>query len=149
MKPEFALADHTHEVRVRRKRMTFATSPGTYSGKLVANWIFDKPFVTRPIIVCSPEDDGGNLDAAAAVAASLTQDANGLCTSIVIRTRHSQTIPQNLVTLIVGGVFNLFGASAAGIVVGLAAAPFVWTKTADDVLANVARFCPRISNSDH
>ena len=27
--------------------------------------------------------------------------------------------------------------------------PFVWTKTADDILANVARFCLRTSNSDH
>ena len=27
--------------------------------------------------------------------------------------------------------------------------PFVWTKTADEVLANVARFCKQISNSDH
>jgi transposase len=27
--------------------------------------------------------------------------------------------------------------------------PFVWTKTADDILANVARFCQRTSNSVH
>jgi transposase len=27
--------------------------------------------------------------------------------------------------------------------------PFVWTKTADDILTNIARFCQRISNSDH
>jgi transposase len=27
--------------------------------------------------------------------------------------------------------------------------PFVWTKTADDILANIARFCRRTSNSDH
>jgi transposase len=27
--------------------------------------------------------------------------------------------------------------------------PFVWTKTADEILANVARFCHRISNSGH
>jgi transposase len=27
--------------------------------------------------------------------------------------------------------------------------PFVWTKSADDILANVARFCQRTSNSDH
>jgi len=27
--------------------------------------------------------------------------------------------------------------------------PFVWTKTADDVLASVARFCLRTSNSGH
>jgi transposase len=27
--------------------------------------------------------------------------------------------------------------------------PFVWTKTADQVLASVARFCQRTSNSDH
>jgi len=25
----------------------------------------------------------------------------------------------------------------------------VWTKTADEILANVARFCHRISNSGH
>jgi transposase len=28
-------------------------------------------------------------------------------------------------------------------------APFVWTKTADDILASVARFCQRISDSGH
>lgn len=27
--------------------------------------------------------------------------------------------------------------------------PFVWTKTADNILTNVARFCQRISNSNH
>jgi transposase len=29
------------------------------------------------------------------------------------------------------------------------ARPFVWTKTADEILASVARFCKRITNSDH
>jgi len=27
--------------------------------------------------------------------------------------------------------------------------PFVWTKTADDILAAVARFCQRTSDSGH
>ena len=27
--------------------------------------------------------------------------------------------------------------------------PFVWTKTADEILASVARFCKRISHSGH
>jgi hypothetical protein len=27
--------------------------------------------------------------------------------------------------------------------------PLVWTKTADEILASVARFCQRISNSGH
>jgi transposase len=27
--------------------------------------------------------------------------------------------------------------------------PFVWTKTADQILASVGRSCQRISNSDH
>ena len=27
--------------------------------------------------------------------------------------------------------------------------PFVWTKTADDILASVAKFCQRTSNSAH
>ncbi len=27
--------------------------------------------------------------------------------------------------------------------------PFIWTKTADDILTNVARFCQRTSNSNH
>jgi len=29
------------------------------------------------------------------------------------------------------------------------AKPFVWTKTADEILQTVARFCHRISNSGH
>jgi hypothetical protein len=27
--------------------------------------------------------------------------------------------------------------------------PFVWTNTADEILASVARYCQRISNSGH
>jgi len=27
--------------------------------------------------------------------------------------------------------------------------PFVWTKTADEIFASIARFCQRISNSGH
>ncbi|MBP6815203.1 MAG: IS630 family transposase, partial [Burkholderiaceae bacterium] len=27
--------------------------------------------------------------------------------------------------------------------------PFVWTKSADDILASIQRFCLRISNSRH
>jgi len=27
--------------------------------------------------------------------------------------------------------------------------PFIWTKTANEILASVARFCQRISNSGH
>ena len=27
--------------------------------------------------------------------------------------------------------------------------PFVWTKTADEILASISRFCQRTSNSDH
>lgn len=27
--------------------------------------------------------------------------------------------------------------------------PFIWTKTADEILANVARFCKRTSESGH
>ena len=27
--------------------------------------------------------------------------------------------------------------------------PFIWTKTADDILASVAKFCQRTSNSVH
>ncbi|HXV75314.1 MAG TPA: IS630 family transposase, partial [Candidatus Polarisedimenticolaceae bacterium] len=27
--------------------------------------------------------------------------------------------------------------------------PFVWTKTADEILASVARFCQRTSDSGH
>lgn len=34
-------------------------------------------------------------------------------------------------------------------VANTAAKPFVWTKTADEILASVARFCLRTSNSDH
>jgi len=29
------------------------------------------------------------------------------------------------------------------------AKPFVWTKTADEILASVARFCHRISGTGH
>ncbi|CAO4138003.1 hypothetical protein [Methylorubrum extorquens] len=118
----YALEDHTHEVRARRKRVTLAAGTGTYAGKFVATWVFDKPFATKPIIVCTPEDDGGNPVAAAAVTASFTRDADGLWTSVVVRGWRSQPVPQTLATLLLNGVFNIFDASAAGVVVGLTAA---------------------------
>lgn len=118
----YAREDHTHEVRARRKRVTLAAGAGAYAGKFVATWVFDKPFATKPIIVCAPEDDGGNPVSAAAVTASFTQDANGLWTSVVVRGWRSQPIPTNLVTLLLSGVFNIFAGSAAGVVVGLTAA---------------------------
>jgi transposase len=52
------------------------------------------------------------------------------------------------------GVFTSTGDLEAAILAYVAETnadprPFVWTKSADDILANVARFCQRTSNSDH
>lgn len=121
-KPRYAREDHTHEVRARRKRVIAAAGAGIYNGMFVATWVFDKPFATKPIIVCSPEDDGGNPLNAQAITASFKQDASGLWISVVVKVWRSQPIPQNLVTLLLSGVFNLFAGSAAGVVVGLTAA---------------------------
>lgn len=120
--PRFAREDHTHEVRARRKRVTAAAGTGPYVNMFVATWVFDKPFATKPIIVCSPEDDGGNPLNAQAITSSFKQDANGLWISVVVKVWRSQPIPQNLVNLLLSGVFNLFAGSAAGVIVGLTAA---------------------------
>lgn len=125
----YAREDHTHEVRARRKRVILAAGTAPFAGKWVAMWTFDKPFATKPIIVCSPEDDGGNPVQAGAITASFKQDANGLWTSVVVQGWRSQPIPQNLVSLLLGGVFNLFAGSAAGVVVGLTAAEETPTST--------------------
>ncbi|MGX5775447.1 hypothetical protein [Methylorubrum zatmanii] len=114
-KPEYARADHTHEVRARRKRVALGTD-GT------AKWVFDKPFGTKPIIVCSPEDDGGLPVVCVSVKGSWTQDANGLWTGVTVKGVRAQNIPQNLVNLLLGGVFNLFAGTASGVTVGLTAA---------------------------
>lgn len=42
------------------------------------------------------------------------RDGQGLYTGCTIRIWRSQTVPQNLVTLLLGGVFNLFAASVVG-----------------------------------
>ena len=111
----YAREDHTHEVRARRKRVTLAAN-GT------AVWAFDKPFATKPIIVCAPEDDGGLPVVCVPVKGSWTQDVNGLWTGVTVKGVRAQNIPQNLVSLLLGGVFNLFAGTAAGVVVGLTAA---------------------------
>jgi hypothetical protein len=119
----YAREDHTHEVRARRKRVTLVAGTGVYAGKFVATWTFDKPFATKPMIGCFPEDDGGQPLTAAPITASFTQDpVTGMWTSVVVRGWRSQAIPQNLTTLLLGSVFNLFAGSAAGAVIGLQAA---------------------------
>ena len=48
------------------------------------------------------------------------------------------------------GIDHLAAAISAHIAeTNAAPKPFIWTKTADDILASVARFCQRTSNSGH
>jgi transposase len=52
------------------------------------------------------------------------------------------------------GIFTSTGGLEAAILAYIAETnanpkPFMWTKSADDILANIARFCQRTSNSDH
>jgi hypothetical protein len=93
----------------------------------VARWVFGKPFLTKPIIVCSPEDDGGQPVFAGAIKSSFEQDANGLWTAVTVRGQRSRPLPSLGILAIPAlnnalALFNVFGASAAGVVVGLTAA---------------------------
>ena len=112
----FARADHTHEVRARRKRVVLGAD-GT------ARWIFDKPIATKPIINSGVETDGG-LPVFVEAVAWEGSAATGW-TAVTVRgsrfqnTAGTLTLPSILTAL---ANFNPLGGSAAGITVGLTAA---------------------------
>lgn len=61
-----------------------------------------------------PADTAASAQPTAFKVVAWQRDGNGNYTGCTIRVWKSQTVPQNLATLLLGGVFNLFAASVVG-----------------------------------
>lgn len=105
----FAMEDHQHP------RLTSTTTATVASGSTVAV-PFTRPFLNKPGVVCTEIEGATGVSAqpAAFKVESWATDANGAYSGCVIRVWRSQTVPQNLATLLLGAVFNLFSASVVG-----------------------------------
>jgi hypothetical protein len=105
----FALEDHQHP------RLTSTTAAMVTTGS-TATLAFTRPFLNKPGVVCTEIEGATGTAAQPAVfkVDSWVTDANGAYTGCVIRVWRSQTVPQNLATLLLGAVFNLFSASVVG-----------------------------------
>lgn len=109
----------------RHPRLT-STTVGTIAAGNTATIVFTRSFADEPGIdymELPPTSNtttpvAGDLAATAQPTAckviAWTKNAGGEFTGCTIRVFKSQTIPQNLVTLLLGAVFNLFGASVVG-----------------------------------
>lgn len=105
----YALEDHQHP------RLTSSTEHVVTTGSTVAI-TFTRTFVNKPSPVFTEIE--GDTSAAAQPAIfkmqSWTTDGNGAYTGGIAKVWRSQTVPQNLITLLLGAVFNLFTASVVG-----------------------------------
>lgn len=116
---KFALEDHQHP------RLTSVTQ-GVISSGSTAVIDFTRTFTNEPGIDYQELPPTANtttpVTADTDALAQPTQckviawkkDGNGLFTGCTVRIWKAQTVPQNLVTLLLGGVFNLFAASVVG-----------------------------------
>jgi len=105
----FALEDHQHP------RLT-STTYATVTAGNTATLSFTRPFASEPGIVCTEigGDTSANAQPGVFKVQSWVQDAQNNYTGCVVRVWRSQTVPQNLATLLLGAVFNLFAASVVG-----------------------------------
>lgn len=115
----YALEDHQHP------RITSVTT-GTVTTGNTASVMFTRAFTAEPGIdymELPPASDTTTPVAADTAAAAQpttakviawTRDAQGNYTGCMLRVWKSQTVPQNLATLLLGGVFNLFAAAVTG-----------------------------------
>lgn len=115
----YALEDHQHP------RLT-STTVGFVAAGNTATIVFTRTFASEPGIVYQelPPAADTTTPVAADTAATAqptqskviawTKDANGAFTGCTIRVWKAQTVPQNLATVLLGGVFNLFAASVVG-----------------------------------
>lgn len=100
-------ADHQHP------RLT-STHTGTLNASAEDTITFTRTFSEKPSWSDSWEEVADN-GAVVIKVKSWVQDVNGNYTGCVIKGLRSQTIPQNLVTVLVSAVFNVFGGSASGV----------------------------------
>lgn len=105
----FALEDHQHP------RLTSTTYATVASGN-TASVTFTRAFASEPGIVCTEIGGDTSVNAQPGVfkVQSWVQDAQSNYIGAVVRVWRSQTVPQNLATLLLGAVFNLFAASVVG-----------------------------------
>lgn len=96
-------------------RLTSTTTATVATGSTVLV-PFTRTFTNKPGVVCFEIEGATSVSAQPAVfkVESWTQDAQSRYTGCVIRVWRSQTVPQNLATLLLGAVFNLFAASVVG-----------------------------------
>lgn len=100
-------ADHVHP------RLT-ATATGVLNASGEATITFTREFPTKPGLTITYAETADNQPVVFKLK-TWTQDGSLKYTGCVIKGYRSQSIPTNLVTLLVGGVFNLFAASATGV----------------------------------
>lgn len=105
--PMAVRADHRHP------RLTSATSHSLdVNGE--ATVVFTRTFSTQPSMAFSYTETADGQPLVFKVK-SWTQDGSLNYTGCVVKGYRSTTIPTNLVTLLLGGVFNLFQGSANGV----------------------------------
>ncbi len=111
--------DHQHP------RLTSATVGAVASGN-TATVTFTRAFANEPTIdycelpatatTVTPDaaDTAANAQPTTAKVIAWTRDGQGNYTGCTLRVWRSQTIPTNLATLLLGGVFSVFSASVVG-----------------------------------
>lgn len=99
--------DHVHP------RLT-ATATGTLNVSGEATITFTRTFPTKPGLTVTYAESADNQPVVFKLK-SWTLDGSNNYVGCVIKGYRAQTIPTNLVTLLLGGVFNLFASSANGV----------------------------------
>lgn len=96
----------------RHPRLTSATNE-TLGASGEVTVAFTRLFVTMPVLTCLLIESANNQPVIFKIK-SWVQDGSLNYTGCVVKGYRSQTVPQNLVTLLLGGVFDLFNGSAVG-----------------------------------
>lgn len=104
--PMASRGDHTHP------RLS-ATANGTLNGSGEATVTFTRSFPGKPAVIITYVEASEGQPLVFKVKSWV--QAGGTYTGCVIKAYRSQTVPQNLATLLLGGVFNLFAGSASGV----------------------------------
>lgn len=105
--PTASRADHEHP------RLSSANS-GALNASGEATITFTRTFATMPSMVFTYIEAADGQPVVMKVK-FWVQDGSNNYTGCVVKGYRSQTIPTNLVTLLLGGVFNLFNGSASGV----------------------------------
>lgn len=94
-------AGHTHARRIQSMVLTLNAS-----GE--ATFTFARVFTGKPAVACLCHEAADNQPIVFKVKSYVLNGANQY-TGVIMKGYRAQNIPQNLVTLLLSGVFNLFG----------------------------------------